>query len=85
MILPYAVNKRKDCLSIEHLNFDGPFHWSDGLQEIDIVLCCGSCNSSRGQKKLIEWFDSPYCIGKNINSTTVASPVRSYLKRYKKK
>jgi len=67
--------------TIEHLNCDGPFYWSDGLQPEDIVICCGSCNSSRGAKKLTEWFTTRYCIEKNINAKTVAAPVRTYLRR----
>src|SRR5262245_37269426 len=84
MIYPYVRSKQPDCATIEHLNFDGPFYWSDGLQADDIVICCGSCNSSRGVKKLAEWFRTQYCIEKNINAETVAEPVKSYLGRRSK-
>jgi hypothetical protein len=57
MIFPYDVNRRKDSATIEHLNYDGPFYWGDdGFFIDDIVYCCGSCNSSRGIKKLHDWF-----------------------------
>jgi hypothetical protein len=85
MIYPYSVNDRKNSSTIEHLNFDGPFHRSEGLQTEDIVMCCGSCNSSRGAKTLSDWFESRYCIEKNISADTVAEPVRSYLQRQKAK
>ncbi len=84
MIYPYLSQNRVDSATIEHLNFDGPFYWSKGLQARDIVLCCGACNSSRGVKKLPDWFKTQYCIVRNINANTVAAPVKSYLRRQKK-
>ena len=84
MIFPYDVNRRQDSATIEHLNFDGPFYWNDGLQIEDIVICCGSCNSSRGIKKLQDWFKTKYCVEKNINEDTVSYPVKEYLNRKKK-
>ena len=85
MIYPYVANTRKDRATIEHLNYDGPFYLNDGLRLEDVALCCGSCNSSRGIKALLDWFKTPYCIKKHINSSTVATPVQTYLKRMKKK
>lgn len=79
MIDPYQTQKSKDSATIEHLNSDPPFHWSDGLREDGIAICCGSCNSSRGQKRLTDWFKSRYCIDRNINADTVADPVKRYL------
>jgi hypothetical protein len=81
MIFPYDVNNRKDSATIEHLNYDGPFYWDKGLKAEDIVFCCGSCNSSRGRKKLTDWFKTNYCIARNINENTVSKSVREYLKR----
>jgi hypothetical protein len=83
MIFPYNVKNHKDSVTIEHLNSEGPFYWSKGLKRIDIVLCCGSCNSSRGIKKLKDWFKTEYCIKRNINEKTIAQPVKDYLKRKK--
>ncbi|MEM2138112.1 MAG: hypothetical protein QW568_03425 [Candidatus Anstonellaceae archaeon] len=85
MLYPFVSGRQGDCATIEHLNFDGPFYWEDGLQIEDIVLCCGSCNSSRGTKKLSDWFRTKYCIDKNINENTVADPVKEYLNRKKEK
>ncbi len=85
MIYPYLTNNRVDSATIEHLNFDGPFCWGDGLQAHDIVICCGACNSSRGIKNLAGWFKTQYCIDRNISANTVAAPVKSYLQRQKKR
>lgn len=65
----------KDSATIEHLNNDGPFD-----KKYNLAICCGSCNSSRGNKDLLTWFKSSYCIERNINKETVAKPVREYIK-----
>jgi hypothetical protein len=85
LIYPYVAKSSTDCATIEHLNFDGPFYWSDGLRPEDIAICCGSCNSSRGVRTLTDWFRMPYCIEKSINANTVAAPVRSFLERQAKR
>lgn len=82
MIFPYDLSIRKDSATIEHLNYNGPFYWNKGLQIKDIVICCGSCNSSRGIKKLNDWFNSSYCISNNINENTVSNTVKKYLKNH---
>lgn len=66
--------------TIEHLNRNGPFYWSDGLREEHLVIACARCNSSRGRKRLAEWFESPYSAVKRISAKTVAAGVRSYLR-----
>ena len=71
----------KDKATIEHLNFAGPFYWDEGLQAEDIVICCASCNSSRGVKPLPVWFESAYCVARGISGETVATPVKEYLER----
>ena len=81
MIFPYNINNRKNSATIEHLNFDGPFYWKDGLKIEDIVIVCGSCNSSRGIKPLPVWFKTPYCKERNINEKTVSTPAKKYLER----
>lgn len=84
MIFPYDVNNRKNSATIEHLNFDGPFYWKDGLKIEDIVIVCGSCNSSRGVKSLSEWFKSVYCRERNINQKNVSNLVKEYIERSNK-
>lgn len=81
LIYPYNTEDRKNSATIEHLNFNGPFYWNDGLEYKDIVICCGQCNSSRGIKKLFDWFKTIYCQKRNINEQTVADPVKEYLSR----
>jgi len=83
LIYPYQTKSSADCETIEHLNCDGPFYWSDGLQAHDIAFCCGSCNSSRGAKKLDAWFETQHCIDRNISVNSVAAPVTAYLQRQK--
>jgi hypothetical protein len=85
MVYPYIHSRHGDCATIEHLNFDGPFYWEDGLQIEDIAICCGSCNSRRGVMKLSDWFRTEYCMDKDINENTVADPVKNYLKRKKER
>jgi hypothetical protein len=89
MIYPTDRNNICDSWSTEHLNFDGPFYMNEendkGLKIKDIVICCRSCNSSRGVKRLIDWFKAKYCIDRNINENTVAKPVKEYLRRNPKK
>jgi hypothetical protein len=85
MIYPYDVNNRKDSATIEHLNFNGPFYWDKGLKAEDIVICCGSCNSSRGKKRLHDWFKTSYCRNREISEKTVSKPVKTYLKQNKEK
>jgi len=78
---PNAKGTPGDKATIEHLNFDPPFYWADGLKKLDLVICCGSCNSSRNNKALPDWFKTPYCLDRNINKDTVAEPVKKYLRQ----
>jgi 5-methylcytosine-specific restriction endonuclease McrA len=79
MLCPYTSKKHNDSATIEHLRHKKPFYWKEGLQEINIAICCGECNSSRGAKPLKDWFKIKYCTDKNINENTVAAPVKGYL------
>src|SRR5262245_35553347 len=69
-----------DKATFEHLNRNGPFYWSDGLQEKDVVITCAQCNASRGRKTLVDWFKSLYCLQRGISQETVAPEVRDYLR-----
>jgi len=84
MIPTWTSHNRRDSPTIEHLREVKPFYWKDGLKEEDMVICCGSCNSSRGKNKLKSWFETDYCKNHKpepINEKTVTDPVREYLKR----
>jgi coenzyme F420-reducing hydrogenase gamma subunit len=69
-----------DKATIEHLNRNGPFYWRESLQEKHLVIACGRCNSSRGRKRLGDWFASAYCREERINSRTVAARVKQYFR-----
>jgi hypothetical protein len=45
----------------------------------NIALCCGSCNASKGSKKLEEWLNSNYCKTKGITPDTVAQVVKTHI------
>ena len=79
MINPYNSKNHKDSATIEHLNPLPPFYWKEGMQIENITICCGSCNSSRGAKKLYDWFKTKYCVERNINENTISNPVKKYL------
>jgi hypothetical protein len=74
------IGVARDKATFEHLNRNGPFYWSDDLQEKDVVIVCARCNSSRGRRRLVEWFDSPYCRTRRITARTVSRQVRQYLR-----
>jgi hypothetical protein len=67
-------NKRNDWHTIEHLNYLPPWNNHE-----TVVMCCWSCNASRGNKKIRDWFKTEYCISKNINESTVTSEVKEYI------
>ena len=74
MVPPSATTWRGDWATIEHLNHLPP--WNNPQT---IAICCGSCNSSRGSKPLLEWFESDYCREHDISPTTVAEHVRQFI------
>ncbi len=69
-----ADNPRCNWYSIEHLNYLPP--WNNPKT---VVICCWSCNSSRGNKKIADWFKTEYCLSRDINIKTVANPVKLYI------
>jgi hypothetical protein len=74
-MLDHEANGRHgDWYTIEHLNRFPPYN-----DPTTVSFCCWSCNSSRGDKLLIDWFKTPYCQSRNINAATVTEPVRIYL------
>jgi len=78
----FSRDSRKHMPTIEHLNEEPPFTWQEGLKEEGLAICCGSCNSSRGNKSLRDWFRTAYCTERvvPISGTTVAEPVKRYLR-----
>src|SRR3989344_6968959 len=78
MIYPCVGNRQSDWATIEHLSSHPPFYWKDGLKAANIVICCGSCNSSRGIKDLPDWFKTKYCLERSINESMVTEPVQQF-------
>lgn len=66
---------QSDWATIEHLNHKPP--WNNPNT---VAICCWSCNSSRGNQLLRDWFLGEYCRSKGIDRPTVAEPVRNYLR-----
>ena len=65
---------RKTRKTWEHIINDVSITGSD-----NIALCCGSCNASKGSKKLQEWLKSKYCQTKKITKDTVSPVVKKHL------
>lgn len=59
----------------EHIN-----NKAKDIEGWNIVLCCNSCNASKGAKSLNEWLESNYCVKNNINKKTVADIIKKYIK-----
>ena len=77
MYKPSQYIKRQDWATIEHLNHLPP--WDNPKT---IAICCFSCNASRGDRTIPDWFEMEYCKSKDINFNTVAQPVRDYLESF---
>jgi len=75
---PHARGVSKDKATWEHLD-NNVRH----LTVTNIVRCCGACNSSKGAKKLVKWFESDYCKKKKINERTVSPIVKNWLRRHR--
>lgn len=71
---PFLVS-RKTAVSWEHIINDATI-----ITRENIVLCCGSCNASKGQKKLSVWLQSEYCLNRGINLETVAPIIKQAIK-----
>ena len=56
----FSTEDRRGWPTIEHLSEKLPFRWNKGLTEDGLAICCWSCNSSRGQKTLHDWFRSRF-------------------------
>src|ERR1700752_108083 len=52
--------------TIEHFDNDGPLG-----KKYNVAICCRGCNSSKGTKKLLPWFKTPYCRKRRIDENTV--------------
>jgi hypothetical protein len=73
----HTSKTRKDKGSWEHIINDTSITTLE-----NIVICCGSCNSSKGTKSLNQWLQSEYCRRRNINKDTVAGIVKLHIEKY---
>ena len=71
-----AKVSRKHCASWEHIINDAKI-----INRNNIVLCCCGCNSSKGQKQLLEWLETKYCKDKEITKETVATIIKKAIER----
>ena len=67
-------NSRKNKASWEHIINDIRINGAD-----NIALCCISCNSSKGTKRLEDWLTSNYCMERGITVNSVADIVKKCL------
>ncbi len=67
-------NSRKAVATWEHIINDARI-----VTRGNIALCCCACNASKGQKALVDWLQSTYCIQSGISEDTVAQIVRDAL------
>ena len=74
---PHTSGVRPNKATWEHIDNDGP------SSETNVVRCCGACNSSKGTKKLLKWFESEYCKQRKINEKTVLPMVKNWLRHRK--
>lgn len=72
---PLEGGSRKTVATWEHIINDASI-----VTRENIALCCVSCNSSKGAKKLKDWLQSKYCKDRGINEYTVAVLVKKSLK-----
>ena len=66
-----------DWATLEHLDHSPPYD-----DPSTVVMCCGSCNSSRGSKPLVVWFKTPYCQEKGISLETVPDEVGAFIRSH---
>jgi len=72
---------RKTVATWEHIN---NAKWNDRrIMDLNVVRCCASCNSSKGTKRLLEWFESSFCKSPGITESTVRKPVKDFLRKYR--
>ena len=73
--VPYKVSK-KSAASWEHIVNDITI-----VTRENIVLCCCSCNSSKGNRVLEDWLDSDLSSARRVSADTLSSVVLDHLKR----
>ena len=65
---------RKAVATWEHIINDARI-----ITRENIALCCCACNASKGQKALVDWLQSTYCVKRGVSENTVAEIVKDAL------
>jgi hypothetical protein len=65
---------RKTVATWEHIINDARI-----ITRENIALCCCACNASKGQKTLVDWLQSTYCVQRGVSENTVAQIVKDAL------
>jgi len=71
---PASDGSRRSVATWEHIVNDANI-----VTRANIVMCCASCNGSKGTKSLSRWFESSYCKRRGISRNTVAHMVKQAL------
>lgn len=71
-------SSQKNIATWEHIINDASI-----ITRENIALCCAACNSSKGNKKLVDWLRSNYCMNRGITVDTVAPVVKEVLNNSK--
>ncbi|MDG1377509.1 MAG: hypothetical protein P8P56_10945 [Yoonia sp.] len=51
------------------------------ITEDNIALCCRGCNASKGQRRVSDWLESPYCKIRGVSLETVAPVIKNAIKK----
>lgn len=86
MLEPKDSKDRRNWRTVEHLNYVKGWDSVKSFVEVGkstthiVGVCCWSCNSSRKDKSISDWFDSKYCIDHKISINSVSNVVKNFLK-----
>ncbi|MEK0451572.1 MAG: hypothetical protein RL088_3840 [Verrucomicrobiota bacterium] len=69
-------SSRRSAATWEHIINDARI-----VNRENIALCCSACNSSKGQKPLLDWLQSAYCTVQGINEHTVAQIIKDAISK----
>ncbi len=67
-------NNPKNRATWEHID-----NCAKNISDENIALCCSSCNASKSDKELLEWFESSYCKKKGITKDSAAEVVKRWI------
>jgi len=71
-----AKVSKKSAASWEHIINNAKI-----ITRENIVLCCCSCNASKGQKQLSIWLQTNYCVDRGITADSVAPIIKQAISK----